>query len=42
MLTVEIIAAEAEAVVIVVVALSPVDLFFHVVSKGGEDEEGCF
>lgn len=35
MLTVEIIAAKAEAVVGVAVALSPIDLFFHFVGKVG-------
>ena len=35
MLTVDIVAAEAEAVVGVAVALSPIDLFFHFVGKGG-------
>lgn len=35
MLTVDIVAAEAEAVVGVAVALSPVDLFFHFEGKVG-------
>lgn len=35
MLTFNIVAAETEAVVIVVIALSPVDLFFHCVGKVG-------